>query len=107
MRHSSLFVAAGLPLALLVSAQAVEAETCGEKIARLQKVIKRTPASEDTPGVALPESTDAKLHHQPTVASVDKAIRQSDADLLDDARLLDAQGDETACLKKIRPLERR
>jgi hypothetical protein len=100
------FAAAGLSLALFFS-QAAQAETCGEKIARLQQVIAHRPASQDPPGADLPETTDAKLHHQPTVASVDKALRESDSDALDAARLLDAEGKEKACLEKLKPLERR
>jgi len=95
------FVCAAL---LTLCAGAVQAETCAQKISRLEKRIHREPAT--TSGVSLPESTDAKLHHQPTMESIAKAKQQSDADTLDDARLLDAEGKEKACRSKIKPLER-
>ena len=99
MRHASL--TASLVLALLVGA-AAQAETCAQKISRLAKTIHREPP---TAAESLPETTDAKLHHQPTVGSVNQALRQSDADALDDARLLDAEGKEKECLAKLKPLE--
>ncbi|MBB4196579.1 hypothetical protein CCR94_00755 [Rhodoblastus sphagnicola] len=92
-------------LLLLFCAGAAQAETCAQKISRLEKRIHREPANA-APGAFLPESTDAKLHHQPTAASVGEALQRSDADTLDDARLLDAEGKERACLAKLRPLER-
>lgn len=97
------FVCAAL---LTLCAGAVQAESCAQKISRLEKRIHREPAAATTPGVSLPESTDAKLHHQPTMKSVAKAKQQSDADTLDDARLLDAEGKEKACRDKIKPLEK-
>jgi len=97
---SKILCAAGL--ALLFCVGVAQAETCAQKIAQLEKRIKRTP---EPGGAMLPESTAAKLHHQPTAESVGQAIRQSDADTLDDARLLDAEGKEKECLAKIKPLE--
>ena len=94
--------AAGLVVLFCVGT--AQAETCAQKISRLEKRIKRVP---DAGGDPLPESTAAKLHRQPTAESVAKALRQSDADTLDDARLLDAEGKEKACLAKIKPLERK
>jgi hypothetical protein len=104
MRHPSLF-SAGLALAILFGG-AAQAETCAQKIARLEKKIQRTPA-DAVPGATLPETTAAKLHHQPTAASVSQAVSQSDADLLDDARLLDAEGKEKECLAKLKPFGRK
>jgi hypothetical protein len=82
-----------------------QAETCAQKISRLEKQIKRQPPPDA--GETLPETTAAKLHRQPTAASVEQATRQSDADTLYDARLLEADGNEKGCLDKIRPLERK
>jgi hypothetical protein len=93
---------AGLML-LACAATAQAAETCAQKIARLEKRIHREAP---TAAGSLPESVSAKLHRQPTVASVANADRQSDADTLDDARLLDAEGKEKACLDKLKQLGR-
>ena len=103
MRHRSLYAAS---LALLFCAGVAQAETCAHKISRLEKRIHRDPDA-TTPAESLPETTAAKLHHQPTATSVGQAIQRSDADTLDDARLLDAEGKEKACLEKLRPLERK
>ena len=102
MRHPISCATAGL---LVFWVGVAQAGTCAQKIARLEKQIKRQPAAEA--GESLPESTAAKMHRQPTVESVGQAMKQSDADTLDDAKLLDADGNEKGCLEKIRPLERK
>jgi hypothetical protein len=104
MSRKSLRAVAGLMLTV-VCAAAAQAETCARKISRLETRIHREPATAATAAESLPETTDAKLHHQPTAASVGKALQQSDEDALDDARLLDAEGKEKACLEKLKPLE--
>lgn len=95
-----LFSAAGLALIFCVGV--AQADTCAQKIAQLEKRIKRAP---EPGGAPLPETTFATMHRQPTQESVEKAMRQSDADALDDARLLNAEGKEKECLAKIKPLE--
>ena len=99
---SKTLCAAGL--ALLFCVGVAQAETCAQKISRLEKRIQRTP---EAGGDFLAESTAAKLHRQPTAESVAQALRQSDADTLDDARLLEAEGKEKACLEKVKPLEKK
>jgi len=91
-------------LALLCGVGAAQAETCAQKISRLEKIIKRTP---EPGGASLPESNFATMHRQPTAESVGNAMRQSDADTLDAARLLDAEGKEKECLATIKPLEQK
>jgi hypothetical protein len=89
-------------LAFVFCVGVAQAETCAQKIAQLEKRIKRNP---EPGGATLPESTFATMHRQPTQETVANAMRQSDADTLDDARLLNAEGKEKECLAKIKPLE--
>jgi hypothetical protein len=56
---------------------------------------------------ALPESTGALLHHQPTAAEVAGAESENEkrkSDALDRARQLDLDGKESACLAVLREI---
>lgn len=81
-------------------AQTALANTCGDDITSLEKSIAAHPL--DT--LTAPQSIAAKLHHQPTPASVSHAKEEAQRHvdmLLREARRLMANGDDAGCLAKV------
>ena len=107
MRSS--FVRAGLTALALIGAAApatAETNTCREEIAQLDGIIGQaatTPADEP----ASTETAAARMHRQPTAASVAGAEAQSRDQAraaLARARILDKQGKEAECRETLRPI---
>lgn len=99
MKHLSvaLIVCAGLGL----HPQNAHASPCADQIAQLETALQEAAARHEAPLTA-PESLDAKLHHQPTPASVSqaRAAARSRVDgLLAQAMDLDAKGDSAGCMR--------
>ena len=95
MKHLGVLVAASVVL----SAQQAWASPCGEQIAALERTIQaeKTKDQQVLPG---PESLGAKLHHQPTPASVDQAKQNAHSDVLEllaKAKDLNAKGESAQC----------
>jgi len=87
---------------------AVQERSCRAEISRLESVLSQARASGKAVGSA-PESSAARLHHQPTVQSVEQAAREAEKTVetaLALARKLEAEGLEAECvamLKKVEP----
>ncbi len=92
-------------LALMGSAVA-QATTCGAEIARIEALLIQAQANRQVvPSAA--ESTAARLHHQPTPATVGKAATEAEDKLaatLATARKLDSAGKESECLAVLRDI---
>jgi len=81
---------------------AAHAASCREQIARAEAQL-----SQGAPQVILPESTDAKLHHQPTPGTVAKAYTEAENDLkvaLALARKLNSEGKNSKCVATLEKL---
>jgi hypothetical protein len=105
MKHfSAIFVvcaALGLPI------QAAHASTCITEIARLEAALGG-PANRSDGAVTAPESLAAKLHRQPTPASVNEAKQAAQSrvgQLLAQAEDLDASGRTAKCLEVVREVK--
>jgi hypothetical protein len=95
---SSAFV---LCAGLVLNAESAHAGACGDQIAKLGSSLHQSEVSGGA-GLTAPESLAAKLHHQPTPASIGearKAAQSTTDDLLGQAKDLDAKGDEAACMR--------
>jgi hypothetical protein len=87
------FVCITIVLLWPLTAQAI---SCKEEIARAEDQLRQAE-----PQVTLPESTDAKLHRQPTQETVAKAEAEGENDLkaaLARARKLDKEGKDSECV---------
>lgn len=101
---SKIFIFRILPLVCAVALLApslARADECGPEIARLQA---RLDSSRARGAVLpdLPESNFATMHRQPTQASVAQAKTEAEdkaAATLDQARKLQAKGDEKQCMR--------
>ena len=86
-----------------MSAGAAQAETCTQQVEQFQATIQQSSTnSMDEPSA--PETTGAKLGHQPTVSSVEAAESSAKsrlASLLAEAKALDAQGKTAACMQSL------
>jgi hypothetical protein len=105
MKHlSAIFIvcaALGLPI------QEAQASTCSSEIARLEAALGG-PANRNNAALTAPESLGAKLHHQPTPASVDRARQAAQSrvgQLLAQAEDLDASGQAGKCLEVVRAVK--
>jgi mono/diheme cytochrome c family protein len=87
---------------------AAQERSCRAEITRLEVVLSQARASGKAVGSA-PESSAARLHHQPTVQSVEQAAREAENTVetaLALARKLEAEGLDAECaamLKKVEP----
>jgi hypothetical protein len=87
---------------------AAQEGSCRAEITRLELVLSQARTSGKAVGSA-PESSAARLHHQPTVQSVEQAAREADKTVetaLVLARKLEAEGLDAECaamLKKAEP----
>jgi hypothetical protein len=86
-----------------MSAGAARAETCTQQVEQFQATIQQSSTSSmDEPSA--PETTGAKLGHQPTASSVEAAESSAKsrlASLLEEAKALDAQGKTAACMQSL------
>ncbi|HEY1979032.1 MAG TPA: hypothetical protein VGH13_03020 [Xanthobacteraceae bacterium] len=86
-----------------MSAGAAQAESCTQQVDQLQATIQQAstaPIDEPT----APETTGAKLGHQPTPSSVgaaESSAKSRLASLLAEARALDEQGKPAACMQTL------
>jgi hypothetical protein len=88
-----LFILVAIALTYPVVAHAA---SCREQIARAEAQLRQ-----GEPQATLPESTAAKLHHQPTPETVEKAQTEADNELkaaLARARKLDSEGKDSECV---------
>jgi len=84
---------------VLISTGMSHAGSCGGEIARAERELRRAH-----PDIWLPESIAAKLHHQTTRASLEKARTEAKDDLdgaLAMARQLNAEGKDSECVTTI------
>jgi hypothetical protein len=92
--------------AALAGPAAAQIGTCREEIAQLDGIIGHAATTpSDEPGAT--ETEAARMHRQPTAASVAGAEAQSREQAratLAQARTLDGQGKETECRETLRPL---
>jgi hypothetical protein len=96
-----LAVAVVLCAGLALNAESAHAGACADQIAKLESTLQRSEVHGDA-RLTAPQSIDAKLHHQPTPASVEQArqaAQSSTYKLLAQARDLDAKGEQSACLR--------
>jgi hypothetical protein len=92
-------------IAFLAGAQdvvPVRADTCSNEIAQLEALIQsmKYPIAKPT----LPQSIDAKLHHQPTLESVRRAEEAAQlrfAVMLAQAKILNAHGRTNECVQSV------
>lgn len=94
-----------LPLAVSLLCPATgQATTCGAEIARIEALLNQARANRQVvPSAA--ESTAARLHHQPTPATVGKATTEAEEKLaaaLATARTLDSAGKDAECLAALK-----
>jgi hypothetical protein len=86
-----------------MSAGAAQAESCTQQVDQFQATIQQSPTGPiDEP--TAPETTGAKLGHQPTPSSVEAAESSAKsrlASLLAEAKALDAQGKTAACMESL------
>jgi hypothetical protein len=86
-----------------MGAGAAQAESCTQQVDQFQATIQQSTTSPvDEP--TAPETTGAKLGHQPTPSSVEAAESSAKsrlASLLAEAKALDAQGKPAACMKSL------
>jgi hypothetical protein len=86
-----------------MGAGAARAESCTQQVDQFQATIQQSstgPVDEPT----APETTGAKLGHQPTPSSVEAAESSAKsrlASLLAEAKALDAQGKPAACMQSL------
>jgi hypothetical protein len=86
-----------------VNVDAAQAEPCAKQISQLEAVIRQSPMGASA-GPTAPETIGAKLGHQPTTASVEIAASRAQsrfASLVAKAKALDAQGEDTACMRAL------
>src|SRR5487761_2801250 len=87
---------------------AAQERSCRAEITRLEVVLSQARASGKAVGSA-PESSAARLHHQPTIQSAEQAAREAEKTVetaLALARKLEAEGLDAECaamLKKVEP----
>lgn len=98
MKHVSaaLIVFAGLGL----YAHDAHASVCAQRLAELETTLGQSAVGGGA--VTGTESLNAKLHHQPTPASVNqakKAAQTKVSELLEQARDFDAKGESSACMR--------
>jgi hypothetical protein len=86
-----------------MSAGAAQAETCTQQVDQFRATIQQSSTGPiDEPSA--PETTGAKLGHQPTPSSVEAAESSAKsrlASLLAEAKALDAQGKTAACMQSL------
>jgi hypothetical protein len=101
MRNST--IALVLCATCSMSAGAAQAESCTQQVDQFQATIQQSPTGPiDEP--TAPETTGAKLGHQPTPSSVEAAESSAKsrlASLLAEAKALDAQGKTAACMESL------
>jgi hypothetical protein len=101
MRNST--IALVLFTTFSMSAGVAQAETCAQQVDQFEATIQQPsmgPIDEPT----APETTGAKLGHQPTPSSVEAAESSAKsrlASLLAEAKALDAQGKPAACMQSL------
>ena len=98
-----LCLALGLCAASQVAMRPAYAGQCSQEIARFEAEARQASVS-PLSGPTAPESTGAKLGHQPTPESVRRAEEGADSDfvrLLRQAQRLDAANDETGCMDSL------
>ena len=81
--------------------------SCRAEITRLEAVLSQARASGKAVGSA-PESSAARLHHQPTVQSVEQAAREAEKTVetaLALARKLEAEGLDAECAAMLKKVE--
>jgi hypothetical protein len=92
-----------VPIALALALTSAHASPCSDEIANLETAIN---VSESSPAVVPtgPQSVGAQLHHQPTPQSVQRAEAAPSAELKDivnRAKVLDAEGKTKECLELV------
>ncbi len=102
-----------LVFAALTYASAAAASSCGDKIADLEARSQKSPPAADSMSL---ESTDAKLHHQPTAGSVGDASASADSPatrrsahfqiLIEQALAADHSGDIAECEASVREAQK-
>jgi hypothetical protein len=91
--------------AIFLTPAAASAGVCTDKIVALE-LAQGGPAADD-PSTDLPETVGARLHHQPTEASVANAEDQAKnrtQEVLARARQLDLDGKEAECLEALKSI---
>jgi hypothetical protein len=86
--------------AILLSAVPANAGPCSAEITRLEMVLSRAQSDRQVV-VSAPETTDARLHHQPTPETVGKATTEAEKKVeaaLAAARKLEAEGKDAQCM---------
>jgi hypothetical protein len=81
---------------------------CTEQLAQFEMAIQRSTANPDA-GPTAPETTAARLSHQPTIASVKRAEAKAETRfnaLLARAQALDTAGDRAGCTRALTDAER-
>jgi hypothetical protein len=88
------------PSAVLFYTVPAHAGPCSDEIARLETVLAQAKADRE-PALSAPETTDARLHRQPTPQSVGRATAGAEEKVelaLAAARKLDSEGEAAACM---------
>lgn len=107
IRTATLLIVGAMPLPNC----AARAEPCATEIAQLKAAMDALAPKNEKSGTAH-QSRDANLHRQPTPGSVAHGREQASADeqhdraLLDRARTLDEQGDESGCREALKAVRR-
>jgi hypothetical protein len=84
------------------------ASPCTQQLAQFETAIQRSTANSDT-GPTAPETTAARLGHQPTIASVKRAEAAAETRftaLLARAHALETAGDRAGCTRALTDAER-
>jgi hypothetical protein len=102
MRNST--IALVLCATCSMSAGAAQAESCTQQVDQFQATIQQQSPTGPIDEPTAPETTGAKLGHQPTPSSVEAAESSAKsrlASLLAEAKALDAQGKTAACMESL------